>query len=365
MKPITADNHDGRTLLALRAGPMTPGEISRRVGGSVSRWLLTEGLVSQDDSYYRITEAGRAACPYRNPLAAIVQPPIKTRMEIEPMTIKLTRPEVLAAITAAGPQGISKADLCIRFPEVTDEGINFHLMQLKKDGAAHNPRRGHWVATAVQTQPPRTVVQAAQSIKHHATREAVLAWLKSRPIGTASIPEAIAGAIGCDEDSTRAVLAGLYAGLKVDRVKTDNDWAYIIGTPKLETQHESHAEPEGSPTVNPENEPKTETRPEPPFAARLAYVQVTVKPEAVATQDQLDEPTNSTSISSELVNPPSPTQRMDATLQYDTIYGHDDPHFALWSDGTLVIVTDNNTIEIDPAAFKALRAYLGMFAEEA
>ena len=57
-------------LQALRAGPIEAGELFDRVGSSFSsaaRQLVAAGLVEVARGLYRITPAGRAACPMRNP----------------------------------------------------------------------------------------------------------------------------------------------------------------------------------------------------------------------------------------------------------------------------------------------------------
>lgn len=73
---ITVDNDAGRALLALRAGEMTSGAITERIGnGGVVSALARIGLVEGDTDGWRLTAAGRAACPLRNPLAATVLKP--------------------------------------------------------------------------------------------------------------------------------------------------------------------------------------------------------------------------------------------------------------------------------------------------
>lgn len=76
VKPLSLESLEGRTLLALRAGPMNVGEINARIKSSLPGSLIKAGYVVLTGDYYRITAAGRAACPYRNPLAApgAVQP---------------------------------------------------------------------------------------------------------------------------------------------------------------------------------------------------------------------------------------------------------------------------------------------------
>lgn len=150
MKPITTTNLEGRALLALRAGPMTITEINERLNSSLPGWLLKVGYVVLADSSYRLTEAGRAACPYRNPLAApgVVQPYILKTESAMPRENTVSRQQVLQAIKDAGSAGITKGELVAKFEHLVGEpAITSHLVMLKKDGAASNPSRGYWVAT--------------------------------------------------------------------------------------------------------------------------------------------------------------------------------------------------------------------------
>jgi hypothetical protein len=61
-------------LQALRAGPMTAAEIAARFATAPPLLALQRvGLVAKEgckDVRYRLTEAGRAACPPRNPASA-------------------------------------------------------------------------------------------------------------------------------------------------------------------------------------------------------------------------------------------------------------------------------------------------------
>lgn len=63
----------GRLLLAMRPGGMTAAQLAERFGGNsgISK-LVRAGMVAGDADGYRLTDAGRIACPLRNPLAARV-----------------------------------------------------------------------------------------------------------------------------------------------------------------------------------------------------------------------------------------------------------------------------------------------------
>lgn len=101
---ISPDSYMGRTLLALRAGPMTSGELSERFpAGSAINQLSQFGLVKRTDDHWTITDAGRAACPLRNPLAADITPvpAAATGTRPIPHTIK-TQETAMTGITISG-----------------------------------------------------------------------------------------------------------------------------------------------------------------------------------------------------------------------------------------------------------------------
>lgn len=168
MNPISADSWEGRVLLALRAGAMTPFEINERwPSGSAPNYLkklVSKHLVEKVGDEYRLTETGRTACPLRNPLAAagIVQPTtVITETNMARDNIP-TRQQVLAAITDAGPAGITKTQLVDKFLHLAAEpAITSHLFMLKKSGQALNPTRGLWVAAAFSGQTPVETIEIA------------------------------------------------------------------------------------------------------------------------------------------------------------------------------------------------------------
>jgi hypothetical protein len=150
VKPITADSAIGRLLLALRRGPHTAGLIDEQ-GGSLSAYLpalLKAGLAVKDDGEYRITEAGRAACPFRNPLAAKPATPEKFTM---PMETGITHKDVLAVIKTAGTDGITRKALIDKLgaaPGSETMRLDAHVSYLAKKSPAviFKPQQGHFIA---------------------------------------------------------------------------------------------------------------------------------------------------------------------------------------------------------------------------
>lgn len=356
MKPITVDNVDGRTLLALRAGPMTAGELSARNGSGVAGWLIKAGYITQDDSFYRITEAGRAACPYRNPLAAPgVVPPATYKPEIDmSRETVVTRQQVLAAIVAAGQTGISPKFLIAAFG-CSDSVIYNHINLLSKQQppVIFKPKNG--LVCGIQFKPAGTPVPEKPK---HATREAILECLTAGKFAT---PAAIAAAIGCTEQSTLAVLRGLFAGMTVDRVHDADldDYRYFRRTAQ-EHQHETPA-----PEI-----PAVTTSPESPFKTALKSP-LTVEPALSA-----GEVAEVAAI--DLENLAMPPEAFE-TIKVEAIPGRCGPfsmvieeadfEAGIYSDGTLNLVIDDGLqdaqINFSAAALKKLRVFLGLFQEAA
>lgn len=151
------DTHRAMTLQGLRAGPMTSMEMTERwsFGARYAVDMQREGLVESVGDEYRITEAGRAACPFRNPLAATAAAP-ETFIMPKGET-KLTRQQVLAAIVAAGPAGMSRAALIEKFAHlVSVQSIEMHMSALyrQKPPVVFKPKPGVLVAVEFMTYAP-------------------------------------------------------------------------------------------------------------------------------------------------------------------------------------------------------------------
>lgn len=152
MKPITADSIAGRVLQALRAPPgMTVAEAWERWPSTGTKPLCDlqrAGLVANDGDVYTLTEAGRAACPSRNPLAA--KPAIPEVFTMPKGETKLHRQQVLDFITAAGAFGTSRKALIEKFGHlVVTSAIDNHISDLHNFGDIFKPRPGHMVATTI------------------------------------------------------------------------------------------------------------------------------------------------------------------------------------------------------------------------
>ena len=137
-----------RALQALRA----PGGIDSMQAGE--RWpnagtrglyaLVRRGFAERIDDTFFITEAGRAACPFRNPKAGnpATPPEVFTMPKGE---TRLTRQHVLDAIVAAGPSGIFRNEVLQKFGYLAEESaIDMHISHLNRaqPPVIYKPRPG-------------------------------------------------------------------------------------------------------------------------------------------------------------------------------------------------------------------------------
>ncbi len=285
--------------------------------------------------------------------------PVKSAPET-PMSqeTQITRQQVLDVIQSAGAAGITRAALVGRFGGKAG-AIDQHLLTLatQKPPAIHRPSRGLIVASGMQPEPARKVVQSAAGKQMHATREAVLGWLGNQREGYCALAQAIAQAIGCTEDSTRAVLAGLYAGMKVDRIDVGGDWGYSIGTPTLDTRdaaatdhcREQTAKSETQTGLSCADETQTctqQTQGADPFAVVGFDL-------GIAERDK-----TAIFISQPMASEPAVVE----DILLDT---PDDVEFAIFSSGGLDIYCADTTITLNKAVLGKLRGFLGLFQGDA
>ena len=170
-----------RALQALRA----PGGIDTAQAGE--RWpsgggtnalyaLVRRGFAEKIDDTFFITEAGRAACPFRKPLAG--KPANPPEVKSMPRARVTTQAAVLATIAAAGAAGITRAALFDQ-TDATHKAIANHLVRLLSSGAIQRPERGLYVATdlktAQETPSTATVESCVQQTAKSETQAALTA----------------------------------------------------------------------------------------------------------------------------------------------------------------------------------------------
>ena len=164
---LTASSPAGRVLLALRRGPHSGPQLEELFGGGFKHalhQLLAARLAASDDEGYRITPAGHAACPFRNPKAATAAAPeIFTMFKNEN---ELGYKKVLNAIVAAGPAGISRQALMQKLGARTDQEImridaQVSSLMKKSPAVIFKPHKGHFTAIAHQPYAPDSAAPPA------------------------------------------------------------------------------------------------------------------------------------------------------------------------------------------------------------
>ena len=170
MTPISADSREGRLLLALRRGPHEPGELAEQFGklSGLQGQLMRAGLIAYNGDTYTLTDAGRAACPFRNPLAAkaAVQPEVFIMPKGE---THVTRQQVLAVILAGGAAGATRKQLIEKFAgRASEQGVEMHMSALhrQKPAVVFKPKAGVLVgiqfANATPSEPAPAPAEIAQ-----------------------------------------------------------------------------------------------------------------------------------------------------------------------------------------------------------
>jgi hypothetical protein len=152
MSAYTAESSAGRVLLALRAGPTESQALNERFSffPSVIGELCRQRLVVKDGYEYRLTAAGRAACPLRNPPKEPKSTdPDAPETKEHTMKQKVTEGDVYDAIRAAGSAGTTVKKLSFALG-VSDQTILNHVKRLASDPhpAVFRPRWGLLVSTS-------------------------------------------------------------------------------------------------------------------------------------------------------------------------------------------------------------------------
>lgn len=139
-----------RALQALRApGGMTAEQAWERwpgTGTNPFHGLLRRGLIARDGGIFTITAAGRAACPFVNPLLA--RTPAEPKEQTPMPRNKITTSDVFDAICAAGPDGTTVIALS-NLLALSDKTIFYHVKSLTREPGAvvRRPRKGLLVAS--------------------------------------------------------------------------------------------------------------------------------------------------------------------------------------------------------------------------
>lgn len=302
--------------------------------------------------------------------------PVATSSEPVMAKDKITRQQVLAAIVAAGKTGIYRKALIEHFG-VPEANIDMHVTALFRQSppVIYKPERGLLCAIEFESAPPaKTVVINAAGTSMAATWQLVMHYLEQRPVGTATMPSAIAKGIGCTEESTRKVLLGLFAGMKIDRTKLGNDFAYFVGERELQMVA-------ACPAIDQESGDGAQVEPAPASAVISTQAEPLASP-SMSEQQVADfvnnlepEPDTWPNKAPEELKPWSPPAKgqQEAELARTQIAhrggGFDEVVFAdaamtemaVWSNGALTIDDGAITVQLSVDVTAKLRNYLGLF----
>lgn len=284
---------------------------------------------------------------------------------------KIARQQVLAAIVAAGKTGIHRKALIERFG-VPEANIDMHVTALFRQSppVIYKPERGLLCAIEFESAPPaKTVVLNAAGTSMVATWQLVMHYLEHRPVGTATMPSAIAKGIGCTEESTRKVLLGLFVGMKIDRTAPGDDFAYFVGEGPDEGE-DAAARPtidqESGDGVQVESAPTSTLISTP--AAPLASPPMSEQQVADFVNNLEPEPDTWPNKAPEDLEPHYARANQIATAPA----GFDEVVFAdaamtemtVWSNGALTIDDGAITVQLSVDVTRKLRNYLGLFEGE-
>ena len=165
-----------RALQALRApGGMTAEQAWERWppnGTKALHELVRKGFAADVDERFLITQSGRAACPPVNPLlAAVPAKPKETAMLMNRHSYK----DVVAAIVAAGPSGLTRKQLADTFTADSradmmriDAHIFYALTRVDPPEIA-KIKPGHYVAAAFAPEPETVETKLRAAIRRITT----------------------------------------------------------------------------------------------------------------------------------------------------------------------------------------------------
>lgn len=296
-----------------------------------------------------------APTPLKQPQAARrkIAPPAPNT---EPVMAKekITRHQVLAAIVAAGKDGISRKALAEQFSS-SESNMDMHISALNRQQppVLFKPERGHLVAIEFKD-AAQSITKADPADKlNQASWQVVLAHLQALGAGVAAIPSAIAQATGCTEESTRQVLLGMFAGMKCDRIKLpDGDFSYFVGDKvPAETPAVTKGHPDAVALIT--------TTAEAPAAgpamseAEIADFVNNLEPEPDTWPNTAPEDAR-------------PAFELTAPAGFDEIVmtDADATEMAVWSNGALTIDDGAVTVQLSAQVTRKLRNYLGFFQDE-
>lgn len=309
------------------------------------------------------------APPPRTPENRPIEPP-KKEFPMSKTKHSITAQQVVDAIRAAGAAGINRKDLAKQLGASTGS-IDVHICSMMKRSPVpiFKPAPGVFVAIehrVTRSEPPADQTGALPKAKRlaHASREQIMEHLASLN-GDATTSNALAEKIGCDHESVKAVLLGLYSGLKVDRKALAEGYAWFIPQP-IEAKgifvaddpaQETRFDPE--PAACDQQTAESETQP----ALTVTHEsQIDMTPgaeERLAPGGELSVPSKAQVGALEAV-----IKDLGGFPEDIVLDDADSVEFAVYSSGGLDIYCEDCAITLQKPVLAKLRAFLGLFREE-
>lgn len=324
-----------------------------------------------------------AAPPPRTPVNQDfrARTPEKSAVKETAMSQQITRNDVLQRIKSAGKFGTTRAQLIEHFGGSTS-AVDQHLFQLRKikPPVIHSPERGLIVAVEfIAAQPVATIAISSAGKERLANHELVMAYLQAQEPGTAAVPSAIAQVIDCTVLSTANVLLGLYTGMKCDREKIGNDFAYFVSPPpqtsvnnggnitRIDTGEQQHDSNTGETSAGIPSGASDWSMDEPGQEVTPGGESLPLDLDKEQADDvaQFIADVSAAAASTAPANMAHPHAAVVAEDGFAEIVLNDADmvDFAIWSNGAMTIDDGAATIQLSSAVAKKLVAYLGCFQE--
>lgn len=317
-----------RALRALRAGPLAREQAEERWASGAQELysLVRAGLAEKVGEEFRITTAGRSACPPANLLLAApaLIKPKEAAMPLQCHSYK----DVVAAIAAAGPSGLTRKQLADRFAADSradqtriDAHICYALTRIDPPIAKIKP--GHYVAAEFAPEPETVETKLRAAIKR----------ITTPATAEAAIPEEEVEKHA--RDYAEMIDFDLEEAQSLDLTAAPATTA--AATPKIAV---------ATPDVAPGNPVDRDEE-----LIRQARTIIDLRAMVAEQQDKIAE-----------LLAREGTKLVVADVIIDDA---ETVEFAVYSSGGLDCITDGPLVSLSAAAFAKMRRFLGLFAEAA
>jgi len=315
-----------RALRALRAGPLTHQQAVERWASGAAELcgLARAGLAEKVGEEFRITPAGRAACPPVNPLLAGTPAKPKEKVMLKNCN---SYKDVVAAIVAAGPAGLTRKQLADEFAADSRADLSridahvFYALTRVAPPAIAKLAPGHYTAAEFAPEPETVEEKLSAAIKRITTPP------------QADVPDLEVEKHA--RDYAEMIDFDIEAAQSLDLTAAPATTA--AATPKIAV---------ATPDVAPGNPVDRDEE-----LIRQARTIIDLRAMVAEQQDKIAE-----------LLAREGTKLVVADVIIDDA---ETVEFAVYSSGGLDCITDGPLVSLSAAAFAKMRRFLGLFAEAA